>query len=54
MTASSPRSIASGNYTESDLSVKTIAEIKALAEEKGYTITATKKADIIAEFLNQQ
>lgn len=32
----------------------TIAEIKALAEEMGYSITKTKKADIIAEFLEQQ
>lgn len=32
----------------------TIAEIKALAAELGYTITATKKADIIAEFIEQQ
>lgn len=32
----------------------TIAEIKALAGELGYTLTATRKADIIAEFLNQQ
>lgn len=32
----------------------TIAEIKALANELGYTITETKKADIIAEFLAQQ
>ena len=32
----------------------TIAEIKALAEEMGYSITKTKKADIIAEFLTQQ
>lgn len=32
----------------------TIAQIKALAEELGYTITATRKADIIAEFLSQQ
>lgn len=32
----------------------TIAEIKALAAELGYTITATKKADIIAEFVKQQ
>ena len=32
----------------------TIAEIKALADELGYTITATKKADIITEFLAQQ
>jgi hypothetical protein len=32
----------------------TIAEIKALADELGYTITATKKADIILEFLEKQ
>lgn len=32
----------------------TIAEIKALAAELGYTIKATRKADIIAEFLEQQ
>lgn len=32
----------------------TIAEIKALAEELGYTITATTKANIINEFLGQQ
>ena len=32
----------------------TISEIKALADELGYTITATKKADIITEFLAQQ
>lgn len=32
----------------------TIAEIKALASELGYSITKTRKADIIAEFLEQQ
>lgn len=32
----------------------TIAEIKSLANELGYSITKTKKADIIAEFLEQQ
>lgn len=32
----------------------TIAEIKSLAAELGYSITKTKKADIIAEFLAQQ
>ncbi len=32
----------------------TIAQIKALAAERGYTITATKKADIIAEFIEQE
>jgi len=32
----------------------TISEIKALADELGYSITATRKADIITEFLAQQ
>lgn len=32
----------------------TIAQIKELALECGYSITATRKADIIAEFLKQQ
>ena len=32
----------------------TIAEIKALASELGYSITESKKADIITEFLAQQ
>lgn len=32
----------------------TIAQIKALASELGYTITESRKADIIAEFLEQQ
>lgn len=32
----------------------TIAEIKALAAELGYSVTKTRKAEIIAEFLAQQ
>lgn len=32
----------------------TIAEIKALAVELGYSVTKTKKADIIEEFLSQE
>jgi hypothetical protein len=32
----------------------TIAEIKALAAELGYSITRTRKAEIISEFLEQQ
>ena len=32
----------------------TIAEIKALAVELGYSITKTRKAEIIEEFINQQ
>jgi hypothetical protein len=32
----------------------TITEIKALAAEPGYSITKTRKAEIIEEFLSQQ
>lgn len=41
-------------YTSEDLEGMTILEIRTLAEDLGYTITAPKKADIIAEFLEQQ
>ena len=41
-------------YTEDELLALTIAQIKALAGELGYTITASRKAEIIAEFLEQQ
>lgn len=34
-----------------ELEAMTIAELKAYAESKGITITATKKADIINEIL---
>ena len=32
----------------------TIAEIKALAAQLGYSVTKTRKAEIIQEFLTQQ
>lgn len=32
----------------------TIAQIKELANSLGYTITATKKAEIIEQFLTEQ
>ena len=32
----------------------TIAQIKSLASELGYSITQTKKVDIINEFISQQ
>ena len=32
----------------------TIAEIKALAAQLGYSITKPRKADIIEEFLSQE
>lgn len=41
-------------YTAEQLSGMTIENIKALAGTKGYVITKTVKAEIIAEFLEQQ
>ncbi len=46
--------ITTGKYTASDLQQLTVADIKRIAGERGYTITATKKDAIIAEFLKQQ
>lgn len=41
-------------YSAGDLDALTISEIKSLATAYGYSISKTKKADIIAEFLAQQ
>lgn len=41
-------------YTREELEVFTIAQIKAEAEKRGYTITARIKAEIIDEFMEQQ
>ena len=41
-------------YAQAELEAMTIAEIKALAQSLGYTITETTKANIITEFLTQQ
>lgn len=49
-----PESQGAASYTADDLNAMTIAEIKALAAYLGYTVTQTKKAEIIAEFLGQQ
>ena len=43
-----------GKLSESELQALTVTKIKAIATEKGYTITKTLKAEIIAEFLQQQ
>ena len=42
------------SYTQESLEKLTIPEIKALSAKLGYSITKAKKADIIAEFLEQQ
>lgn len=41
-------------YTAKQLETMTIAQIEQLAEDMGYEITKTLKADIIDEFLEQQ
>ncbi len=41
-------------YTEEELNALTIDQIKVIAAAKGYTITKTVKAEIIAEFLAAQ
>ena len=37
-----------------ELSSLPVSQLRALAQERGYTITATRKADIIAEIEAQQ
>lgn len=41
-------------YTAKQLESMTIAQIERLADELGYELTRTLKADIIDEFLSQQ
>lgn len=41
-------------YKKGDFTTMSKVEIIELAEDLGYTITATKKADMIEEFLAQQ
>ena len=42
-----------GELTEAELTALTIAQLRALAAEKGITLTATTKAAIIAEILEK-
>ena len=42
-----------GEYSEEELMALTIRELRALASELDLTITATRKADIVAEILEQ-
>ena len=46
--------VALKQYTRAELEALTIAQIQAIATERGYTITQTLKDDIIDEFLAQQ
>ena len=45
---------ATKKYTEEELNALTVAQIKAIAAERGYDTKETVKAKIIAEFLTQQ
>lgn len=54
MTADVVDTDSDGKLSESELSALTVAQIKAIAAEKGYAITSTKKSDIITEFLKAQ
>lgn len=49
-----PAYAGTGMFTVEQLSGMTVDNIKALAAAKGYVITKTVKAEIIAEFLEQQ
>jgi hypothetical protein len=54
MTAEDADTDSDGILSESELSELTKAQIKQIAAELGYTITATTKAGIIEEFLAAQ
>lgn len=41
-------------YTQEELESMTVKEIKEIADERGYLVTKTLKADIIEEFLSHQ
>ena len=40
--------------TQEELEALTIAQIRAIAREKGYTLSGATKADLIASFLTAQ
>ena len=51
VTAAAADTNSDGELSEEELSALTVAQLKAIAAEKGITLTKTKKADIIAEIL---
>lgn len=53
-TATQAITVAIKIYTQTELDAMTIQQITDIADERGYTITQTLKADIINEFLTQQ
>ena len=54
ITAAEADSDSSGTLSEEELQALTIAQLREIAAELGYTITATRKAAIINEILTQQ
>jgi hypothetical protein len=44
----------SGTLSQEELEALTVSQLRAIATEMGYTLTATKKDEIIAEILAQQ
>ena len=51
VTAAAADTDSDGELSEEELSALTIAQLRAIAAEKGITLTKTKKAEIIAEIL---
>ena len=51
MTAAAADTDSDGELSEEELSALTVAQLRAIAAEKGITLTKTKKAEIIAEIL---
>ncbi len=51
VTAAAADTDSDGELSEEELSALTVAQLRAIAAEKGITLTKTKKAEIIAEIL---
>ena len=54
MTAAAADTDTDGELSEEELNALTIAQLREVAADMGITLTATKKADIIAEILAAQ
>lgn len=54
ITAADADTDSSGSLSEEELQALTIAQLREIAAELGYTITAKRKAAIIAEILEAQ
>lgn len=51
VTAATADTDSDGELSEEELSALTVAQLRAIAAEKGITLTKTRKAEIIAEIL---